>query len=193
MTFVTIASPGRSTRRMPAFTRSCHYWSPSRRRRLTSWRRSRSVHGSGADHGPRWRDVAGRPVDRSGGDPRLLEALRPRARDQPDERWVRVEPGCVLDELNRALKPHGLLFAPDISTSNRATIGGMIANNSSGADRSSMARRSIMCWHLKVVLADGSVVDLGPLSEAEVEASAPARPRRCLLPRHPATGRRPRR
>src|SRR5205823_10261265 len=35
----------------------------------------------------------------------------------PQERWVRVEPGCVLDELNRALKPYGLLFAPDISTS----------------------------------------------------------------------------
>jgi hypothetical protein len=47
----------------------------------------------------------------------------------PDERWVRVEPGCVLDELNLALKPLGLLFAPDISTANRATIGGMIANN----------------------------------------------------------------
>ena len=49
----------------------------------------------------------------------------------PEERWARVEPGCVLDDLNRALKPHGLLFAADISTSNRATIGGMIANNSS--------------------------------------------------------------
>src|ERR1700745_2693755 len=46
--------------------------------------------------------------------------------------WVRVQPGCVLDDLNRAVKPYGLHFAPDISTSNRATIGGMIANNSSG-------------------------------------------------------------
>src|SRR2546428_2071115 len=49
------------------------------------------------------------------------------------ERWVRAQPGCVLDDLNAALKPHGLQFAPDVSTSNRATIGGMIANNSSGA------------------------------------------------------------
>src|SRR5262249_55037545 len=48
------------------------------------------------------------------------------------ERWVRVQPGCVLDDLNLELKPHGLHFAPDISTSNRATIGGMVANNSSG-------------------------------------------------------------
>src|SRR5579884_4299691 len=48
------------------------------------------------------------------------------------ERWARVRPGCVLDDLNAAAKPHGLHFAPDISTSNRATIGGMVANNSSG-------------------------------------------------------------
>src|SRR5438105_1145034 len=50
----------------------------------------------------------------------------------PAERWARVQPGCVLDELNLALQPHGLHFPVDISTSNRATLGGMIANNSSG-------------------------------------------------------------
>ncbi len=49
------------------------------------------------------------------------------------ERWAVVEPGIVLDELNAALKPHGLRFAPDISTASRATLGGMMANNSSGA------------------------------------------------------------
>ncbi|MGP0064096.1 MAG: FAD-binding oxidoreductase, partial [Isosphaeraceae bacterium] len=88
----------------------------------------------------------------------------------PEGRWVRVEPGCVLDELNRALKPHGLLFAPDISTSNRATIGGMIANNSSGA-RSVLYGKTIdHVLELKVVLSDGSVVDLEPLSDSEVEA-----------------------
>ncbi len=88
----------------------------------------------------------------------------------PAERWVRVEPGCVLDELNQALKPHGLLFAPDISTSNRATIGGMIANNSSGA-RSVLYGKTIdHVLALKVVLSDGSIVDLGPLSEPEVQA-----------------------
>src|SRR5262249_55986455 len=48
------------------------------------------------------------------------------------ERWVRVEPGCVLDDLNQQVKALGLQFAPDISTANRATIGGMIANNASG-------------------------------------------------------------
>jgi len=50
-----------------------------------------------------------------------------------EERWVRVEPGVVLDELNAELVPLGLRFAPDISTASRATIGGMIANNSAGA------------------------------------------------------------
>jgi len=88
----------------------------------------------------------------------------------PDERWVRVEPGCVLDELNQALKPHGLLFAPDISTSNRATIGGMIANNSSGA-RSVLYGKTIdHVLEVKTVLSDGSLVHLKPLTGLELEA-----------------------
>src|SRR5215468_3044260 len=52
--------------------------------------------------------------------------------DVPGRRCV-VEPGLVLDDLNRMLKPHGLWFPVDISTSSRATIGGMAANNSCGA------------------------------------------------------------
>src|SRR5215467_1314480 len=51
----------------------------------------------------------------------------------PVERWARVEPGIVLDELNAQLASLKLRFAPDISTASRATIGGMIANNSAGA------------------------------------------------------------
>src|SRR5204862_6555333 len=50
-----------------------------------------------------------------------------------EQRWARVEPGIVLDELNAQLAPLGLRFAPDISTASRATIGGMMANNSCGA------------------------------------------------------------
>jgi hypothetical protein len=61
------------------------------------------------------------------------------------ERWARVEPGIVLDELNAQLKIHSLRFAPDISTASRATIGGMMANNSSGRGRCCTARRSITC------------------------------------------------
>jgi FAD/FMN-containing dehydrogenase/Fe-S oxidoreductase len=86
------------------------------------------------------------------------------------ERWVRVEPGCILDELNLALAPHRLLFAPDVSTSNRATIGGMIANNSCGA-RSVLYGKTIdHVIELKTVLSDGSLVHLGPLTELQVEA-----------------------
>ncbi len=101
-----------------------------------------------------------------------------------EERWARVQPGCVLDDLNRALKPHGLLFAPDISTSNRATIGGMIANNSSGARSVFYGKTIDHVLELDVVLSDGSLVHLGPIDESEVEARCAARrPRRRLLPR----------
>jgi len=87
-----------------------------------------------------------------------------------DERWVRVEPGCVLDDLNRVLAPYRLLFAPDVSTSNRATIGGMIANNSSGA-RSVLYGKTIdHVLALKTVLSDGSLVHLESLTESQLEA-----------------------
>ena len=86
------------------------------------------------------------------------------------ERWVRVQPGCVLDELNLELEPHGLQFAPDISTSDRATIGGMIGNNSAGA-RSILHGKTIdHVLELKVVLSDGSVIDAKPLGEEDLEA-----------------------
>src|SRR6476659_2512726 len=87
-----------------------------------------------------------------------------------DERWARVEPGIVLDELNAALRPHNLRFAPDISTASRATVGGMMANNSSGA-RSVMYGKTIdHVLEQEVVLSDGSVVHLRPLSRAELDA-----------------------
>jgi FAD/FMN-containing dehydrogenase/Fe-S oxidoreductase len=75
-----------------------------------------------------------------------------------DERWVRVEPGIVLDELNAQLAPLGLRFAPDISTASRATIGGMMANNSSGA-RSVLYGKTIdHVMEQVVALSDGSIV-----------------------------------
>jgi FAD/FMN-containing dehydrogenase/Fe-S oxidoreductase len=86
------------------------------------------------------------------------------------QRWARVEPGCVLDHLNRALAPLGLQFAPDISTANRATIGGMVANNSSGT-RSVIHGKTIdHVLELRVVLADDSVIEARPLSAVELEA-----------------------
>src|SRR5215470_2097592 len=50
-----------------------------------------------------------------------------------DRRTVRVGPGVILDQLNQFLRPHGFCFGPDVATSSRATLGGMIANDSSGA------------------------------------------------------------
>jgi FAD/FMN-containing dehydrogenase/Fe-S oxidoreductase len=79
------------------------------------------------------------------------------------ERWARVEPGLVLDELNAQLKAHGLRFAPDVSTASRATIGGMMANNSSGA-RSVLYGKTIdHVLEQEVVLANGEVVHFGPI------------------------------
>ena len=93
------------------------------------------------------------------------------------ERWARVEPGLVLDELNAHLKPHGLRFAPDISTASRATIGGMMANNSSGA-RSVLYGKTIdHVLEQEVVLANGEVVHFGPI---DAEALARKRVERSL-------------
>ena len=86
------------------------------------------------------------------------------------ERWARVEPGIVLDELNEQLQPHELQFAPDVSTSNRATLGGMMANNSCGA-RSVLYGKTIdHVLEQHVVLADGNVAHLRPLAPEELEA-----------------------
>src|SRR3954453_13016835 len=85
------------------------------------------------------------------------------------DRWAWIEPGVVLDELNAQLKPHGLRFAPDISTASRATVGGMIANNSSGA-RSVLYGKTIdHVLEQHVVLSDGNVAHLRPLSAGEFE------------------------
>jgi FAD/FMN-containing dehydrogenase/Fe-S oxidoreductase len=87
------------------------------------------------------------------------------------ERWVRVEPGIVLDELNAELKPHGLRFAPDISTASRATIGGMMANNSSGA-RSVLYGKTIdHVLEQEVVFSDGSIAQFGPLDADGLDAA----------------------
>jgi FAD/FMN-containing dehydrogenase/Fe-S oxidoreductase len=85
------------------------------------------------------------------------------------ERWVRVQPGCVLDDLNLEVKRFGLHFAPDVSTSNRATIGGMIANNSSGSHSVVYGKTIDHVLELKVVLADGEVLHLRPLSRSEFD------------------------
>jgi FAD/FMN-containing dehydrogenase/Fe-S oxidoreductase len=85
-----------------------------------------------------------------------------------EERWARVEPGVVLDELNAHLAPLGLRFAPDISTASRATIGGMMANNSAGA-RSVLYGKTIdHVLEQTVVLADGSIAEFREIPREDV-------------------------
>ena len=83
------------------------------------------------------------------------------------ERWVRVQPGCVLDDLNAQVQPLGLQFAPDVSTSNRATIGGMIANNSSGTHSVVYGKTVDHVLELRALLGDGTLLQMGPLSDEE--------------------------
>ena len=105
-----------------------------------------------------------------------------------------VEPGIVLDELNRRLKPHGLWFPVDISTASRATIGGMVGNNSCGARslRYGNTRENVLS--IDAVLADGTRAHFGPaardlsdlpagstlipLARSLLGLGAPGRPRR---------------
>jgi FAD/FMN-containing dehydrogenase/Fe-S oxidoreductase len=85
------------------------------------------------------------------------------------ERWARVEPGIVLDELNARLRPEGLRFAPDISTASRATVGGMMANNSAGARSLIYGKTIDHVLEQDVILADESVVHVGPVSSEALD------------------------
>jgi FAD/FMN-containing dehydrogenase/Fe-S oxidoreductase len=81
-------------------------------------------------------------------------------------RTVTVEPGVVRDELNRFLKPHGLLFGPDTSTSNRCMIGGMVGNNSCGSYSIWYGTTRESLVSLDVVFADGTEATVGDMDEA---------------------------
>ena len=85
------------------------------------------------------------------------------------ERWVRVQPGVVLDNLNAELAPHGLHFAPDPATSSRATIGGMIGNNSSGTKSIVYGITRDHVLAMKVALSDGSVLDFATMTAEEYD------------------------
>jgi FAD/FMN-containing dehydrogenase/Fe-S oxidoreductase len=85
------------------------------------------------------------------------------------ERWVRVQPGVVLDELNIALKHTGLFFSPETSTSNRSMIGGMIGNNSCGLHSLVHGTTRDHTLSIRAVLADGSVAEFGPMSPEMLE------------------------
>jgi len=93
------------------------------------------------------------------------------------ERWVRVEPGIVLEELNEFLKPYGLKFGPDPATGNRAAVGGMIGNNASGGRSLIYGLTKDNVLETKVLLSDGTQLRFRELSPEEY-AEAASRPDR---------------
>ncbi len=88
----------------------------------------------------------------------------------PVHRRVRVQPGVVRNELNLALQPHGLFFTPETSTANRAMIGGMVGNNSCGANSIVYGTTREHLVSTRGFLSDGAEVTFGPLTPAEFAA-----------------------
>ena len=86
----------------------------------------------------------------------------------PEERTACVQPGVVLDQLNRFLKPHGLFYPVDVSTANRATIGGMTGNNSCGARSIRYGNMVHNVRSVEALLADGSRAHFGKLDGKEL-------------------------
>lgn len=90
-----------------------------------------------------------------------------------EEGWIRVQTGIVKDALNDILRPHGLFFSPDLSTSNRATLGGMISTDASGQGSLVYGKTSDHVIGLKAVLANGEVIETAklPMEKAKRKAS----------------------
>jgi len=87
-----------------------------------------------------------------------------------EELWARVQPGLVQDNLNHHVRPLGLGFGPDTSTSNRATLGGMLGNNSGGSHSIAYGLTVEHVIELTTVLADGSRAVFGEVTPDEFAA-----------------------
>lgn len=94
-----------------------------------------------------------------------------------DERWVKVQPGVILDEMNEFLKKDGLFFAPETSTSNRCMIGGMVGNNSCGAHSLIYGSTREHLLAVKAILGNGEEVEFTELSNEQfnVKCKEPTR------------------
>ena len=90
-----------------------------------------------------------------------------------EERWVRVQAGVVKDQLNQFLKPHGLFFAPELSTSNRATLGGMINTDASGQGSLQYGKTSDHVLALRSVLMNGEILDTSAVKSDDVLENYP--------------------
>jgi FAD/FMN-containing dehydrogenase/Fe-S oxidoreductase len=87
----------------------------------------------------------------------------------PDKRFARVQPGVVLDTLRNQAERHHLTFAPDPSTHNRCTIGGMIGNNSCGTHSLLGGKTVDNVEELRILLYDGTEMTVGPTTQSEVD------------------------
>ncbi|WP_414163832.1 FAD-binding and (Fe-S)-binding domain-containing protein [Superficieibacter sp. BNK-5] len=90
----------------------------------------------------------------------------------PEEGWVRVEAGVIKDQLNQYLKPYGYFFAPELSTSNRATLGGMINTDASGQGSLAYGKTSDHVLGVRAVLTGGDILDTQPMPIALAETLA---------------------
>ncbi|MCK8492718.1 FAD-binding protein [Spirosoma sp. RP8] len=86
------------------------------------------------------------------------------------ERWVRVQPGVIRDDLNAYLKPYGVMFGPETSTASRAMIGGMIGNNSCGLHSIVWGTTRDHLLDVRTVLSDGAEVTFGALTREQFDA-----------------------
>lgn len=87
-----------------------------------------------------------------------------------EEKWVRVQPGVVLDPLNIELQKQGLQFGPDPASSNRAAMGGIVANNSTGSHSIVYGMTADHVLETNVFLSDGSAAHFAPLEDGALEA-----------------------
>ncbi|WP_259462018.1 FAD-binding and (Fe-S)-binding domain-containing protein, partial [Enterobacter sp. R1(2018)] len=87
----------------------------------------------------------------------------------PEQGWVRVEAGVIKDQLNQYLKPYGYFFAPELSTSNRATLGGMINTDASGQGSLVYGKTSDHVMGVRAVLLGGDILDTHQMSTALAE------------------------
>ena len=118
---------------------------------------------------PRWRgsSLAGQSVNQA------LVMDTSRYLDQvleinAEERWVRVQPGVVLDKLNGDLRPYGLQFGPDPRPANRGCLGGIVSNNATGSHSILYGMTADHVQEMQVILADGTYARLQPLEPAQV-------------------------
>ena len=86
----------------------------------------------------------------------------------PSEKWVVVEPGVILAELNKYLEPYGLFFGPETSTANRCCMAGMLGNNSCGAHSLIYGSVRDHILETEVILSDGSEATFNALTKGRV-------------------------